>query len=385
MKYRNISFTILASLLIIASLTPEIGFTQGFTYQPLSGITDPQGNALLDATTTLPFTLTRLYQFGIGLVFTLGFLMFLYAGWEYIGSDLITKKEDGRKRMTHAVIGIIIALTGYVLLNTINPDILKFQSLDLDLEDPQETAFLTNLFRDKSMSPAKKIGEIKTTDTGIGVLVTEKPSDIPGIEKNDIIKSIKPAGFIGEEILIKTSEQLQKELSYTDRGSYDTNNVGLSDNPRTIDSEGNTIIETKIKVQRAGNEQEILVKIKVAEPITLEDLTKKLKLRENPNGSEILGTAGLTFTDGYSGLVRKPSDGTNEPRIRGLKDSAFSNTDYEFLADETKIRTTEDFTKGVEEYLKQCTPKINSKQQRYCIVPFDTGLFPSPVAVLKPQ
>ncbi len=128
----------------IASVT----VAQQYTYQPLSNITDPQGGPLLDGASTLPLTFTRLYQLGIGVVFTFAFLSFLYAGWQYIGSDVITDKAKGKTRLKETMYGVLIALTGFVLLNTINPNILAFQDLDLSLKNPTgNTSFLSTLWQ----------------------------------------------------------------------------------------------------------------------------------------------------------------------------------------------------------------------------------------------
>jgi hypothetical protein len=57
--------------------------------------------------------------------------MFTWAGIEYIVSEAMDSKADGKKRMTNALIGLGIALASYILLYTINPDLLKFTNINV--------------------------------------------------------------------------------------------------------------------------------------------------------------------------------------------------------------------------------------------------------------
>ena len=101
-------------------------------YQSLSPLTDPNGN-LLDniATNNFPAYLKSIYRIGIGACFVLGVIMFTWAGIEYIVSESMNTKADGKKRMQNALIGLAIALASYILLNTINPALVTLESLNV--------------------------------------------------------------------------------------------------------------------------------------------------------------------------------------------------------------------------------------------------------------
>lgn len=60
----------------------------------------------------------------IGLSAVLAVIMIIIGGMEYMTSELVSSKEEGKKRMTNAVFGLLIALGAFALLNTINPDLL---------------------------------------------------------------------------------------------------------------------------------------------------------------------------------------------------------------------------------------------------------------------
>lgn len=61
----------------------------------------------------------------IGISAVLAVVMIVIGGMEYMTSELVSSKEEGRKRMTNAVLGLLIALGAYALLFTINPDLLN--------------------------------------------------------------------------------------------------------------------------------------------------------------------------------------------------------------------------------------------------------------------
>jgi len=61
----------------------------------------------------------------IGICAVLAVIMIVMGGIEYMTSELISNKEEGKKRITNAVFGLLLALGSWTLLNTINPDLLN--------------------------------------------------------------------------------------------------------------------------------------------------------------------------------------------------------------------------------------------------------------------
>ncbi|OGC78824.1 hypothetical protein A2852_01610 [Candidatus Adlerbacteria bacterium RIFCSPHIGHO2_01_FULL_54_23] len=97
---------------------------QGITYtplEPLPGIdqsgTNPNFAAFLGGFFTLLLT--------IGGIVAVGTLVI--AGIIYMTSEVIGKKEEARKRIQNAVWGLLILISSYLILNTINPDLLAFK------------------------------------------------------------------------------------------------------------------------------------------------------------------------------------------------------------------------------------------------------------------
>lgn len=90
------------------------------TLEPLPGV--PQGSS-----PTVGGYLSSIYILGIGLAGVLAVLMIVIGGIQYIGSGMSpSAKEDAKGRITSAILGLLLALLSYIILNAINPDLLKF-------------------------------------------------------------------------------------------------------------------------------------------------------------------------------------------------------------------------------------------------------------------
>lgn len=61
----------------------------------------------------------------IGISAVLAVVMIVIGGLEYMTSELVSSKEAGKSRMVHAILGLLIALGAFALLNTIDPSLLK--------------------------------------------------------------------------------------------------------------------------------------------------------------------------------------------------------------------------------------------------------------------
>lgn len=60
----------------------------------------------------------------IGICAVLAMIMIIMGGIQYMTSELVSGKEAGRKQITQAILGLLLALGAYAILNTINPDLL---------------------------------------------------------------------------------------------------------------------------------------------------------------------------------------------------------------------------------------------------------------------
>jgi hypothetical protein len=74
--------------------------------------------------------LNALYQLGLGVATVLAVIMIIWGGLEYMTKDSIQSKSDGRNRITKALIGLLLAYGSWLILYTINPNLVSFQFLN---------------------------------------------------------------------------------------------------------------------------------------------------------------------------------------------------------------------------------------------------------------
>jgi hypothetical protein len=66
----------------------------------------------------------KIFLLAIGLCGALAVIMIVIGGVQYMGNDSIFGKTEAKSRILASVLGLLIALGSYALLNTINPDLL---------------------------------------------------------------------------------------------------------------------------------------------------------------------------------------------------------------------------------------------------------------------
>lgn len=79
-----------------------------------------------DSTPTFSEYLEKIYIIGIGLAGILAVLMIVIGGIQYIGSGMSPSgKSDAKDRITNAIMGLLLALLSYLILNTIDPNLVS--------------------------------------------------------------------------------------------------------------------------------------------------------------------------------------------------------------------------------------------------------------------
>lgn len=87
------------------------------------GIADQTGSSL-----GLGNFLGQVFNFGIAIAVVLALAMIIWGGIMYMTSDSWTGKDDGKSKIQDALIGLGIALVSWLLLYTINPNLVTFQN-----------------------------------------------------------------------------------------------------------------------------------------------------------------------------------------------------------------------------------------------------------------
>lgn len=139
----------------------------------------------------------------IGIAGVLAMVMIVMGGIEYMTSDLISSKEAGKEQITHAVLGLLLALGAYMILNTINPALL---SACLD-KLPQATISLGG----ESTQPFVSIA---STPTGKEALKNTFGISCDGVGGKSAVESI------GKQFINKTTYSKERRNTYNSSTIY---------------------------------------------------------------------------------------------------------------------------------------------------------------------
>ena len=85
-----------------------------------------------DKVTDLSAYLSGMFKIGIGLAIAFAILMIVWGGLEYMLSGIPGVKGDGLKKMNDAILGLLLVLGAWLLLHTINPNLVDFKKIDVD-------------------------------------------------------------------------------------------------------------------------------------------------------------------------------------------------------------------------------------------------------------
>lgn len=135
----------------------------------------PIGTFTVIKNVDIPNYLDLIYKIGIGLAGVLALIMLFFGGIQYMSTDALTGKESGRDKMRNAILGLLLALGSYAILNTINPKLLNF-TFGIDSVST-------------SYTPGDTSGDLLTTSTGLfnppGVTCP-----MPGVADPSLIRTI---------------------------------------------------------------------------------------------------------------------------------------------------------------------------------------------------
>lgn len=134
---KNLTYTIFVGTLMSLILFSPFSIrtvaaqtaTQGYTpLAPIAGLNDTK-NGQTDVSTFIPTAV----RYVIEIAGALAVIMIVIGGVQYASSDAITGKSEGKSKITNAIYGLILIFAAFVILQTINPNILK---LNLSLSLP---------------------------------------------------------------------------------------------------------------------------------------------------------------------------------------------------------------------------------------------------------
>ena len=117
-------FFIILLLIILCSLFAVRFVLAGYKIEvsiPVPG--GPEAGAEV----TLSEYIRYIYLFGLGLVGVAALGALVYGGFTYMLAGAITSKEEAKSWIQGAILGLVLALAAYLILNTINPDLVSLK------------------------------------------------------------------------------------------------------------------------------------------------------------------------------------------------------------------------------------------------------------------
>jgi len=117
------------------------------TYGLLAPLPNPNGGTLssidVSGSGALGNYLNVILKLAIGIAAVLAMIMIVMGGIQYMTSDFISSKEEGKHRITNAIFGLLVALGAWLILYTINPNLLNTNvniattTIQYDFDSPQ--------------------------------------------------------------------------------------------------------------------------------------------------------------------------------------------------------------------------------------------------------
>ena len=127
MKLTKALIIISALFIILCSLSVVFEVNAGYKTE----VTIPYGPKANEEA-TLSSYVSGIYSFALGIVIITALAVLVAAGFMYMLSGTITTQEKAKEYIWGAIGGLILALAAYLILYTINPDLLKITPPDLN-------------------------------------------------------------------------------------------------------------------------------------------------------------------------------------------------------------------------------------------------------------
>lgn len=116
----------IACLIMLAIVSPFVAFAQ----------TNPCAVGT-DGTASLGKCVSGIYMWSMGAAALLALLMLVYGGYQVMTAGGNGQQAtNGKSYITSSLVGIALLLSAYLILNTINPDLVDFQITGFDQTAP---------------------------------------------------------------------------------------------------------------------------------------------------------------------------------------------------------------------------------------------------------
>lgn len=116
-------------LLFVALAFTQASVAFASQFVPIAPLPNPGGGGLATSGTLSQYV-NALFRIAIGVGATLAVIFIAIGGFEYIFSEAMDTKKNGRTRITQALLGLGILLIVTLVLFIINPDLISLKALE---------------------------------------------------------------------------------------------------------------------------------------------------------------------------------------------------------------------------------------------------------------
>jgi hypothetical protein len=118
---------IIFALLLIIFIVPTVVLAQGSPaeFRPLVNIPGLTDTSSTQNNINFSNYIQTLYVLAIAVAGLLAVIKIIIAGFKWMMSDVVTNKSDAKNEIQGAVIGLLIVMATYIILNEINPQLTR--------------------------------------------------------------------------------------------------------------------------------------------------------------------------------------------------------------------------------------------------------------------
>lgn len=108
-------------LIVLGGVTIAVADDRLPDFTPLAPLPGLSDNGTVNPATFVE----KLFRFGVTLAIFLTVIMITIGGFQYMTTDSMSKKGEGKKTITEAITGLVLVLISWLILNTVNPNLNK--------------------------------------------------------------------------------------------------------------------------------------------------------------------------------------------------------------------------------------------------------------------
>ena len=169
MRTKKIPTILALSLVLLICLSPLAALAEEKTgYNLLSPLPNTGGQT---GASDFGGYLNQMFRLAIGMAAIFAVFFMVVGGIEYMSTDAWTGKKEGMKKIQNAFWGLVLVLASWLILNTINPDILKLK-LDIEpatvkIDQAKQNSIIKNTTQQEQ---EKETGAVRKLDSPTAIL-----------------------------------------------------------------------------------------------------------------------------------------------------------------------------------------------------------------------